>query len=114
MGLSAVFLTAVGVFAFAGALFAVLYFRGRGGDARLAAALCLGSCAVTFELAKHPAYASLDSRVFLVLSFAFVAHLGLRGARAHPTPAARRATHGWTRRSAARSPASRARTCRAR
>jgi signal transduction histidine kinase len=93
MGLSAVFLTAVGVFAFAGALFAVLYFRGRGGDARLAAALCLGSCAVTFELAKHPAYASLDSRVFLVLSFAFVAHLGLRGARAHPTPAARRAVY---------------------
>jgi signal transduction histidine kinase len=78
IGLSGVLLTAVGVFAFAGVLFALLYLGRRSGEYALAAALSIDGCAVTFGLAEHPGHAGLTSRLGFFVAFAIVAHLALR------------------------------------
>jgi signal transduction histidine kinase len=93
IGLSGVFLTAAGVFAFAGALFALLYLGRPSGEHRLAAALSLDCSAVTFGLALDPTRAELPSRVGLLLAFALVAHLGLRDPGGRGTPTVRRAAY---------------------
>jgi signal transduction histidine kinase len=93
IGLSGVFLTAVGVFAFAGALFASLYLRRPSGEDRLAAVLSFDGCAITFGLAQHPARADLPSRIGLLLAFALVAHLGFYDSSALRKPARVRATY---------------------
>ncbi len=93
IGLSGVFLIAVGAFAFAAALFASLYRRRPSGEHGLAVLLSTAGCAVALGLAQHPTQAGLPQRIGLLLAFAFVARLGSSGPGARRSPLVLRATY---------------------
>jgi len=91
LGLSGVFLTSVGAFAFTGALFALLHSRRPSSEHRLVALLSIVCAGTTFALAERPtttqgSHFSQAARLGLLLAFGLVAQLGLRGAPTQRTP----------------------------
>jgi signal transduction histidine kinase len=99
IGWSGVLLTAGGVLAFAGALFALLQAKRPSAEHRLTALLCFVSAATTFGMASEAAsrvratQAELPERIGILLAFALVAQLAVRDSFARRAPNARRAIY---------------------